>query len=182
SGYRLAESADVTVVELPYRNVRFAFTILLPKAKDGLAALEKSLSPEAWAGWIGALKRQQVALSLPKFVVQPEGSMQIKKPLLAMGMTLPFSASKAEFSRIVKIDKPEDRLHFTEVYHQAFVEVNEAGTEAAAATAVAMGPGSKAPAKPKAVAVDHPFLFVIRDVKTDTILFLGRVTDPKTKG
>ena len=95
-------------------------------------------------------------------------------------MKLPFNAGQADFSPIVAVAKPDDRLYFTEVYHQAFVEVNEAGTEAAAATAVAMGPGGKPP-EPKVVAVDHPFLFVIRDVKTGTMLFLGRVTDPRTK-
>lgn len=95
-----------------------------------------------------------------------------------MGMPLAFS-DDADFRGMSDPPNPDDRLHVDDVYHQAFVEVNEEGTEAAAATGVVAVSGGGPPPPPLTFRADHPFLFLLRDVHTGAILFMGRVADPR---
>lgn len=168
-----AHGPTFQMLELPYTSGETSMLILLPKAKHGLAALEKELT---W-GQVGEARKQQrqvkVALALPKFKMRTQA--QMGELLQALGMPLAFS-DDADFSgmtgqRDLKIDK---------VIHQAFVEVDEKGTEAAAATAVTMkamaAPVEEPPIEFRA---DHPFLYAIVEKSTGTILFMGRVVDPK---
>ena len=143
--------------------------ILLPAAGQ-FEEFEASLDPGRVEALLEGLSPRQVMLALPRFRVEAE--FGLKEVLSDMGMPLAF-APEADFSGMT--GRPE--LFVNEVLHKAFVSVDEAGTEAAAATAVVVGVTSM-PAQPIEVTVDRPFLFLIRDVQTGTILFLGRVIDP----
>jgi serpin B len=157
-------------VELFYDGYELSMVILLPE-QGGLEAFEGSLDAEQLAAIIGNLQHEQVALTMPRFEFDAEFSL--KEALATLGMAQAFT-DDADFSGMTG----NRELLISEVVHKAFVSVDEAGTEAAAATAVMMGLLS-APAEPVQVTLDHPFLFLIRDVQTGTILFVGRVTDPR---
>lgn len=176
-----AKVDGLSIVELPFAGDRFALDVILPDAKNGLAAAERILSSTNWARWMKALQSKRVAIALPKYRVEPAASLELKAPLQKLGINLAFDREKADFTGIANPPSPADRLFIGQVFHKAFVDVNEKGAEAAAATAVVMPRAGSAaqPEEPIAFTVDHPFLFAIRDTKTGMILFLGRVTDPK---
>jgi serpin B len=176
--FSTAAADGVKLLELPYKDESMALTIVLPDAVDGLGAVEKSLTPEAWAKWTGALQGEQVMVALPKFELNPEPSLSLADNLRAMGMSSAFDAKKADFTGIANPPKKDDRLSISQVFHKAFVKVDEKGTEAAAATAVVAVAGAGAPAKPRELLIDHPFLFFVRERTSGMILFMGRVTDP----
>lgn len=166
-----AEAKDVQVLGLPYKGDDLAMVVLLPRAVDGLDTLEAGLTPATLDGWVAALSSRKVAVELPKFKVKT--AVELSEPLKALGIRRAFTNS-ADFGGI---DGRRD-LAISKVIHQVVVDVDEAGTEAAAATAVLM-PRSAAISDPPVVfRADHPFLYLIRDVKTGAILFLGRVADP----
>jgi serpin B len=171
--FRYSETPDVQAVELPYMIGRLSMVVLLPRKIDGIAALERALTTanlDAWAG--RRMDMRLVELSLPKFKFTSR--FELAKPLGEMGMADAFSSS-ADFSGITTAQ----RLQIDQVIHQAYVNVYEEGTEAAAATAVIMRAGSAAPPPNKVVFnADHPFLFVIRENASGAILFLGRVMNP----
>jgi serpin B len=170
-GYR--ETAEAQVLELPYRGHQLSMFVLLPKAQDGWPAFEKTVSANLLRDLTARAPAQEVVVSLPRFKMTREFSLA--DSLGALGMTDAFAAGKADFSGMS--DKAD--LFLQAVMHKAFVEVNEEGTEAAAATGMAMGVTSVMEPKPPVVfRADHPFLFVIRHNPTGVILFLGRLTDP----
>jgi serpin B len=172
--FRYGESEDLQILELPYRGHEISMVVLLPKQVDGLATLEGRLTTENVDRWTNLLRSRKVHVFLPKFKMTSQFSL--KKVLSAMGMPTPFTEA-ADFSKMAS----GENLMISEVIHKAFVDVNEKGTEAAAATAVLVAPTS-APFQPEMPAVfraDHPFLFLIRDNRTGTILFTGRVSNPK---
>lgn len=154
----------------------YSMVVVLPDAKDGLAAVESALTPELLAGWIGAAKVERVDLALPKFRIEPAGSLSLRPVLEGLGLRTAFDASKADFTGMAPASA---QLMISDAFHKAFVDVNEAGTEAAAATAVAMAAGAAPPSEPPvAFVADHPFLFFIRDDESGAILFMGRLIDP----
>jgi serpin B len=142
--------------------------ILLPLSPDGLAALEGDLTFENLERWFSVLSEVQMDVVLPRFKM--ETKYTLNETLATMGMPSAFTPS-ADFSSMT--DDPEWFIHI--VVHQAFVEVNEEGTEAAAATGVSGGVTSV----PPSFVANHPFVFLIRDQVTNSILFLGRVIDPR---
>jgi len=156
-------------VELPYDGNEISMVILLPGTGQ-FTAFENSLDARLAESAIGSLKNTQVALTMPKFKV--ESSISLNKALSSLGMGIAFTDS-ADFSGMT--GKPE--LFISNAVHKALAQVDESGTEAAAATAVIMGVTS-VPASPVAVTVDRPFIFLIRDIKTGTVLFTGRVMNP----
>jgi serpin B len=168
--YGYAQGDGYQAVELPYDGDELSMVILLPEGGTP-EALENSLDGSAVGAILDDLRYQQVALTLPKFELESE--FGLSGALAALGMPDAFSGN-ADFSGM---DGVRD-LFIQEVVHKAFVTVDEEGTEAAAATGVVMGLLSAAPAQPIKVTVDHPFLFLIRDVQTGTILFVGRVVNP----
>jgi serine protease inhibitor len=176
--FRFAETADVLLVELDYQGGELAMLVALPKQRAGLAAVEGKLDAELLRGWVGQLKGERVWLSLPRFKVDPSEPLALKEPLQAMGMKLAFLRGAADFTGMANPSNPEDRLSIGNVFHKAFVAVDEKGTEAAAASAVVMYRAGGKAAEPTRVKVDHPFLFFIRDLKTEALLFVGRVVDP----
>jgi serpin B len=172
---RYGETNDLQVLELPYRAAtkdrRLAMVVLLPTKVDGLGALEAALTPKSLAAALGALKpTKKVRVSLPRFTART--ALSLGDTLAAMGMPLAFDKGRADFKGL----SPRNDLYVTRLLHQAFVDVNETGTEAAAATAVAMGTknGDRSPI----FRADHPFLFLIRDAQTGSVLFIGRLVDP----
>lgn len=167
------EFEDYRVVQLPYAGNDLSMLVVLPKRKGGLGAIEAGLSPERLAGWRAGLSRREVRVFLPKFKLT-WGTADLTRPLQAMGMGKAFSATDADFSGM---DGRAHELFVGAVLHKAFVEVNEEGTEAAAATAVGFRTlGARKP--PSEFRADHPFLFWIQENRTGAILFLGRVADP----
>jgi serpin B len=164
-----AQGDNYQAVELPYDGNELSMVILLPKL-DQFKTFEASLNSQQVSNIIGTIQYKPVILSMPKFKF--ESSFGLKKTLSNMGMPVAFS-SDADFSGM---DGRKD-LFITDVIHKSFVSVDEAGTEAAAASAVIVGTTSM-PASPVELTIDHPFIFLIRDIKTGTILFVGRVLNP----
>ncbi len=178
---RLAELADVQVLEMPYEGGDLAMTFVLPRAQDGLAAIEARLDDATLASWIGAGETTPVAVSLPKFTIDPPEPLPLAEDLAAMGMPTAFDRNAADFTGMANPPDPRQRLFISKVFHKAFVKVDEQGTEAAAATAVIMAPLGAAPApgpRPMVFRADHPFLFFLRDLRSGVILFAGRVERP----
>jgi len=164
---RHAAGTGWRAVEIPYIGGSLAMTVIVP---DDLAAFEQALTAEQLTSITGALAETQVALTLPKFSIETKA--ELADILSALGMPSAFD-DQADFSGITTAEK----LEISNVIHQANIDVDEKGTEAAAATAVVMRATSM-PAEPVTVRVDRPFLFALRDVPTGAILFLGRVADP----
>ncbi|ABS28354.1 serpin family protein [Anaeromyxobacter sp. Fw109-5] len=165
---RAAQVDGVEVVELPYDGGELSMLLLVPPS-GALAALEQALTPERLAEYVAALRAEHLALTLPRFEVR--SSLALKPPLAALGLEVAFS----ELADLSRMSSQADLL-VSDVVHQAFVKVNEAGTEAAAATAVIIGVTSMPTIRP--VAIDRPFLFVVRDDATGALVFVGRVTRP----
>ena len=169
---RYAGMDDVQVLSLPYRDGRVSMVILLPRKKGGLEDLEERLDPEQLAAWLSALRPINVHLALPRF--EFENSFDLTGTLAEMGMRDAFDRERADFSKMAEV-----QLFISLVLHEAFVSVDEEGTEAAAATAVLMTRAG-APSEPAVeFQADHPFLFFIQHRDTGAILFLGRFADPK---
>jgi RNA polymerase sigma factor (sigma-70 family) len=172
------------LLELPYKGDEVSMLVIVPRSADGLAALEKKLTSADLQTWVGKLQKRTVIVNLPKFKLETKYAME--KTLQDMGMTRAFKdprlADGAQFDGMSESEDPEQKLYITKVLHKAFVEVNEKGTEAAAATAVIMAQPTSAPVLvpfTPTFRADRPFLFLIRDVKTGSVLFLGRMTNPK---
>jgi serpin B len=166
------ETDTFQALELPYVHDELSMVILLPKKFDALDEFEKTLTPENLTQWLADIHKQEVVVFVPKFKMTSQFSLA--SVLKSMGMTDAFS-SDADFSGI---DGKRD-LFISAVIHKAFVEVNEEGTEAAAATGVVMRLTSIGPAPIPVFRADHPFLFLIRDNLTGSILFIGRAANPK---
>lgn len=169
-----AKIGDLQVLELPYGEGDLSMIVALPLKIDGLDQLETRLDLGSLSEWRKRMRPQKVDVFLPKFKMSDQ--FRLNTVLKQLGMTAAFSPEKANFAGI---DGRPDRLYIAAALHKAFVEVNEAGTEAAAATAVVVGARSLAP--PEEVPVfraDHPFLFLIQEKQTGSILFMGRVEDP----
>jgi len=168
------ENDEVSLVELPYQGNELAMVVVLPRDRFGLTALEQRLTAEGFETLTGQMRPVGVDVGLPKFQITWEGDLS--HDLQALGMRGAFSG-EADFSGISR----EGGLFISQVRHKAFVEVNEEGTEAAAATAVEMA-RAMSPARPQSFLADHPFLFAIIERESRAILFLGRVADPAAAG
>jgi serpin B len=178
-GYRIAKGDGASVLELPYAGGDTAMLVVLPDKVDGLPAVERSIDATKLTAWTQALVDQQVQVWLPRFLIDPPASMELSRPLKALGMAKAFDRGRADFTAIANPPKPEDRLYIGAVFHKAFVKVDEKGTEAAAATAVVMPRAGGMPPPVPDFKVDHPFLFFIVDKPSGLVLFMGRVAEPK---
>jgi serpin B len=177
-GFPYTEDADAQVLSMPYGDHELSMVVVLPRKVDGLADLEGKLTHDRFAGWTRRLRGgRPVETYMPKFKMRSK--FMLSSALKSMGMTSAFSET-ADFSAM---SKSED-LMISEVVHQAFVDVDEEGTEAAAATAVLVAPTAAPfepvePPKPIIFRADHPFLFMVRDNRTGAVLFMGRVERPE---
>ena len=166
-GYAVGDGYQA--VELPYDGGELSMVLLLPQAGQ-FDTFEGSLDAQRVDAIVKDLALRRVALTMPKF--EFKSSFSLKETLAAMGMPVAFSGG-ADFSGMTG----NRDLFIADVIHEAFVSVDEAGTEAAAATAVVMTMTAP-PGAPVEVTVDHPFIFLIRDIETGAILFFGRVVNP----
>jgi serpin B len=172
-----AEVDGAQVITLPYASSSLAMTLVLPKDNDGLPALEQAMGPDSIARWTSARGPQRVHVVMPRFRIA--SSLSLGSLLARMGMPSAFDVHSADFSGM---DGTRE-LFISVVVQKTFVAVDEAGTEAAAATAVSMAAGA-APMmdKPVEFRADHPFFFCVRDSKSGAVLFTGRVVDPTLAG
>jgi serpin B len=167
-GYSYIQGTGYQAIELPYDGNEIAMDIIMPDTGK-FTAFESAMTAEKINGIIGSLKNSFLALTLPKFSF--DSSFSLKSALSALGMPIAFSDTSADFSGITG----NTDLHISDVVHKAFVAVDEEGTEAAAATGVVIGLA----AMPQySLTVDQPFIFLIRDLQTNSILFVGRVLNP----
>ncbi len=160
---------------IPYTNAEMSMIVLLPKDRDGLGALEKSLTPAVLEEALGKLHfAPQVILTLPKFKTTQE--IQLNQALSALGMRQAFESTAADFSAMTG----RRDLWISAAIHKAYIDVNEEGTEAAAATGTVMLSMAAPARRPEPIIfrADHPFLYLIRDNQSGGILFMGRLADP----
>ncbi len=179
-GGRYGEVDEVQIYALPYAasedgHDAMSMLFVLPRQADGLRAIEAALDPDTLSRWTSALhETRDVEVALPRFRLDIE-AFSLRSALSAMGMG-PIFVDGADFSGMFA--PAEESLYVSDVFHQVFVELNEEGTEAAAATGVVMTTESAMISEPPRFTADHPFLFFLRDDTTGAILFAGRVANP----
>jgi serpin B len=171
---RYAEQREFQAIEMLYRYGRLSMVVLLPREVDGCGLLENRLSPNLLARALGQMKRREVEIFLPRFKI--DSGFDLNATLGRMGMPNAFELT-ADFSGMSRT-KP---LFVSGVFHKAWGEVNEAGTEAAAATVMAMAGccDMEPPPPPPVFRADHPFVFLIRDTRSGSVLFVGRLAEPR---
>jgi serpin B len=172
------EESDLQALEMPYKGGELAMIVLLPSRQSRFEEFEQSLTTDKLDQLIGPHRWRKVEVYLPGFKMTSD--LSLKNKLEALGITDAFTPKVADFSGMTESKDPLDRLYISEGYHKAFVETNEEGTEAAAATAVVMtreGMMQK-PVKIPIFRADHPFVFIILHRPSKCILFMGRVTRP----
>ena len=175
-----AKSDGVTVVTIPYSGGEIQFAIILPDDTNGLVKLETGLTASQLAAWAN-LPNREVTLYLPKLKIEPP-TLPLGEALQTLGMTTAFDKppGSANFDRMAA-RRPNDYLYISRVFHKTFLSLDEKGTEAAAATAVAMAKAlaMREPMEPVEVKVDHPFIFAIQHRASGACLFLGHVANPR---
>jgi serpin B len=175
-----AKRDGFTAVSIPYIDSDLQFVVLLPDEVKGLESLEKRITNTMLAQ-CAKLEGRDLDLHLPRFKFEPP-TLNLGSTLQALGMKTAFDQppGSANFDRMAP-RRPNDYLSISEVFHKTFIAVDEKGTEAAAATAVAMvyTTSMRNPPKPLEVRIDRPFFYAIQHVPSGTCLFIGRVTDPR---
>lgn len=169
SGYKLFKGDGFTLAELPYGQGNFAMDVILPDDYTGIGNTLSKINNESFNTWLGQMTETQTDIVFPRFKYSYK--QELRKILSDMGMSLAFS-DFADFSNISDIG-----LKISFVLHQAFIETNEEGSEAAAATIVGIVTTAM-PSEPFHLNIDHPFLYIIRETTTNTILFMGKVVNP----
>jgi serpin B len=171
--YRYYDNETFQAVSLPYGEGRLSLYVFLPRETTNIEAFQQQLAVENWQQWMNQFRMRRGAIQLPRFKFDYD--IQLNSALKALGMEEAFDDSTANFSNMSSA-----RLAINEVKHKTFVEVNEEGTEAAAATSVGMVlTSARTPDEPFQMVVDRPFFCAIRDNQTGTILFMGSVVEPK---
>jgi serpin B len=175
-GYKYFNGGTFQIPEIPYKTGELSMIVFLPNDMDGLPAFERSLTASSAKQWLSQLQPVfSVIVTFPKFKVTEQ--LELGSTLGAMGMPKAFDRNAADFSGMTG----NRELFLSAVIHKAFIDVNEVGTEAAAATAAIMvGHAMREfdPTPPPEFRADHPFVFLIRDNRSGGILFMGRVADP----
>lgn len=170
--FQYSENDQLQAIDLPYGDAGFSMTIVLPKSGIDIDRFLDDVSGQRWSEWTSALTKTEGELYLPKFTLEYE--KKLNDVLKAMGMAIAFSREDADFTGIDK----RGGLFISEVMHKTFVQVDEEGTEAAAATSVGVGLTSIGGGF--VMRVDRPFVFAIREHHSGTILFIGKITNPGT--
>ncbi len=168
-GYRVGYQDDFQIVEIPYQGDDLAFTAIVPNAVDGLEAIEENLSVDSLAEWKSTMYATEGELQMPKFEMRYKELLN--DTLKKLGMVDAFGDS-ADFSGI----STQSQLQVNVVVHEAWLQVSEEGTEAAAATGV----GTLDTSVGEFVSLNRPFLFLIEDKRSGTILFIGKISDPSS--
>jgi serine protease inhibitor len=170
--FKVFEGDGFILAEFPYGQGNFVMDVILPESGNSLETTLASLNDASFTSWIAQMNKRKIDLSFPKF--KYGFKKKLKDILTDMGMGIAFYEG-ADFSNI----SDQYDLLINEVTHQSFIETNEEGTEAAAATVVEIGVTSM-PLSPMVLKLDHPFLYMIRETTTNSIIFMGRVSDPLT--
>lgn len=173
--FQYFDGGSFKVLELPYKNDELSMIILLPEKADGLAKIEKSLTEAHIEQWMKKMHLENVAVSLPRFKFSAE--YLLDNTLKSMGMERAFDKSRADFTNMVSPETKDGNLYIGHVVHKTFIDVNEKGTEAVAATGVAMRQLMLVEVS-KYFYANHPFLFIIWEKHSKSILFMGRVANP----
>jgi serpin B len=168
--FSVFEGNGFVLAEFPYGQGNFVMDVILPGDQSGLSSMITQVSDASFTGWISQMDEREIDLSFPKF--KYGFKKKLKDVLTDMGMGIAFYEG-ADFSNINDVYD----LLINDVTHQSFIETNEEGTEAAAATIVDIGLTSMPPA-PLVLKLDHPFLYIIRETTTNSIIFMGRVANP----
>lgn len=173
--YAYFECDEFQAVSLPYGKGRISMYVFLPREEVGITAFHEMLAAQSWEAWMRSFMRRKGYIVLPRF--RMEFAASLKKTLIGLGMEVPFSPLKADFSRMCPVS--HQNVFINDVLHKTFVEVNEEGTEAAAVTGVIVGTTSIQPEEePFEMIVDRPFFVAIRDSATGLVLFMGSIVDP----
>ncbi len=162
-----SDDDEVSVVRLPYEDDEVSMLLVLPHDEDGLADVEAMLSPEQIDAWADSTHPTEIWMAMPSWEMRYK--LSLVPALTDLGMGEAFDSFAADFSGIT-----DTGMFIADVIHEAYVKVDEEGTEAAAATAVVMEDGAVG----DMFVADHPFLYIIRDDLTGSVLFMGRVADP----
>jgi serpin B len=173
--YPYYRGENFQAIRLAYGDGQMSMYIFLPDRESDLNIFLENLNAEGWENWMSQFRGQDVSLVMPKFKL--EYRKTLNDPLKALGMDIAFKQGLADFSRMAPLEISDVKLYIEKVVHKTFVEVNEEGTEAAAATSVEVGAVS-VPPPPISFSVDRPFFFAIRDNETKTVLFMGVVVEP----
>ena len=168
----------VQLLRMPYEGGRLSMLVILPDDRDGMGSLEEAISAGQIGQWRQEMRPQKVDVLVPKFTTKTQYGLE--KPLSSLGMTDVFDRNLADLSGIADVG-PGRNLYVSSAFHDAYVDVNEQGTEAAAVTTMGFtslsAPYPPPPPPPRFVA-DHPFIFIVQDDESGTILFMGRLSDP----
>ncbi len=167
--FHYAKSHGAQVLKLPYEGDRLSMLVILPEERNGIDALEESLTPEMIYGWQQNMNSIGVIVEMPKFKMNTH--YDLKKHLMDLGINDVFVPEISDLSGIANVDHLN--LFVSKAIQDAFVDVNEEGTEAAAVTATAFLQSGKI-----RFTADHPFIFIIQDDESGAILFMGRLSDP----
>jgi serpin B len=170
--YRYAETDQFQAVSLPYGNNKFSMVIFLPKKGNSLPAFHKQLTAENWQTWMQSMRSRPGTIQVPRFKLEYE--TELKQQLSNLGMGVAFDRLRANFAALSNQTSKIDQ-----VKHKTFVEVNEEGTEAAAATSVGIV-ATSIPLDPFTMTVDRPFICAIQHNQSGSLLFLGSIVDPQT--
>jgi serpin B len=168
--FNYTETENIQMLDLPYTGNDISMLILLPKNGD-LSSIINTIDTSTFSEWINSMVENMVDIYLPKFKI--ETSYTLNQYLQNLGMKIPFSTS-ADFTGIIG----SGGLFISQILHKAFIDVNEEGTEAAAATAVIMTLSQNGGSSRIVFNCDHPFLYIIQHRHTGTILFMGTINDP----
>ena len=169
--FQYFENSDFQVIDLPYGDGDYSMTIFLPRFDKDVDSLIAEFDEDNWRQWLDSLDKDEVALYLPKFKLEYE--LNLNDVLTALGMGIAFEPSSADFTGM----RDSGGLYIHKVKHKTFVEVNEEGTEAAAVTSVEMRLTSEGPSY-TTMRVDQPFMFVIWENHSQTLLFMGKIVEP----
>jgi serpin B len=172
--FRYLETGGFQMIDIPYRDARLSMTVLLPKLRGDLRSLEEQLTDTRLAEWLrqlDAAEPQTVRLHLPK--LEMTANYDLEQPLTALGMGIAFRG-QADLRGIADAD-----LQIAKVVHKTFLRIDEKGTEAAAATGVQIEVTSMPAVQPPTLRADHPFIVLIRDHRTQAIVFMGRIEEPQ---
>lgn len=168
--FKYYEDEKMQAIELPYRGDELSMLVLLPQEIEGLKEVEDTLTAESFDVLLSKMRTKEVDVYLPRFKMT-WGTFSLNNALIALGMSDAFNPEKADFSGINGVGG----IWISNVFHKAFIEVNEEGTEAAAGTGVVLIFAINIDSVFRA---DHPFVFIIKDNRSGSILFMGRVMNP----
>ncbi len=169
--YNCLSNNLIQAVDLPYGDSSFSMMVILPKPGQSINTITGQLNRQKLVSWINDLSKQECTVILPKFKIECE--YELNDPLIDLGMKSAFNPGDADFTKINK----NGGLFISKVKHKTYVDVNEEGTEAAAATSVEISKTSVEPS-PLIINVNRPFLFVIKENSSNTILFAGKIMNP----